>query len=221
MTMLSMFKKIMLFLLVGTSVVCQAQQNKEVVKGLFATSYGGTYLFSNTDVMKAYIGSWSGAQTIKFGEQTARGRIDINYSPTIENGALKIIGIGKVSSGSGRSVPIASYMYISNGILILEMRTASGIASFYKGTIDSRSVIWTPLYDFMSYDFQQDFFYIQDGVDCINAVGAREFNYQGNFGFLEIITQFKKLSSSKPASSVNTSIQKNIKVNIGGGKFGK
>lgn len=215
-----MYKKIILYIYIATfAILCCADEKK--AKGLFNTSYGAKQFFSKTDVMKAYVGSWSGMQSIKFGDKKVGGRVDIMYSPTISDGALKIIGVGKVTSDSGHSVPIASYIYVQNSFLILEMRTAKGVASFYKGTFEFNNVIWTPLYDFITYDFQQDFFYQQDDTECINSVGARAFNYQGVLGFLEIQTQYKKLSSSKPASKVNTSVQKNINVQMGGGKFGR
>lgn len=218
--MLSMCKKIVLLIYITTfAIFCCADEKR--AKGLFYASYGAKQFFSKTDVMKAYVGSWSGVQSIKFGDKKVGGRIDILYSPTIYDGALRIIGVGKVTSDSGHSVPIASYIYVQNSVLILEMRTAKGVASFYKGAFEANNVIWTPLYDFMTYDFQQDFFFKQDNVECINSVGARGFNYQGRLGFLEIQTQFKKLSSSKPTSKINTSVQKNINVQMGGGKFGR
>ncbi len=216
-----MFKKIFTMLLCAFLCVHAFAKNNEK-KSLFWATYGGIKFFSDADVMRAYIGTWNGIQQISFGEQKVGGRIDITYSQVESNGDFRIMGIGKITSNSGRSVPTSSYMYSQNGMLILEMRTASGVASFYKGVRDFSSVIWVPVYGFMAFDFQQDFFFVEDDTDCINAVGAREISYKNNVGILQIHTIFRKIKTSKPASELNSSMKKNIDVKLDGGvKFGK
>ncbi len=191
-------------------------------QSLFVSVYSGANFFSNEDVLKAYVGSWAGGQVVKFGDKNMRGKIEITYSPMFENSQLRLVGVGKITAQNGHSVPTTSYMYVENSTLILEMRTESGLASFYKGIIDGKSVIWIPLYDFFLYDYQQDYFFEKDGKSFMNAVGTRFFSYSGGSGMLEIVSKFEKLKDAYPMSEVKGSVQKDIKVQIGSGvKFGK
>lgn len=189
---------------------------------VFSAMYSDANFFSNADVMAAYAGTWSGEQTVKFGDIAARGKIHITYAPAVSDGAVRLVGVGKVVSESGASAPTSCYMYERGGTLVLEMRAEGGESSFYKAVIDAKSVIWIPLYSFFAYDFQQDFFYTEKGKTYITANGAREFTSRGNRGILRILTKFEKLESAYPADKVNTSSKREIKVEAAGGvKFGE
>ena len=107
-------------------------------------------------------------------------------------------------------------------MLILEMRTERGSVSYYKGIIDYNSVIWIPIYDFFVFDFQQDFFYEENGKQVILALGKRLFSVQGKSGVLEINSKMEKLKNSYPVSEVNSAVQQKMKIDAKGGiKFGK
>ncbi|MBE6414064.1 MAG: hypothetical protein E7035_05900 [Verrucomicrobiaceae bacterium] len=219
-----MFKKIYFIFVCLFLASVGFSQDKEEGKSIFSLAHDGIKFFSPQDVMRAYLGSWSGFQEIRFGANEARGRIEITYTEIQSQNGMRIMGVGRVTSSSGRSVPTSSYMYVENNILTLEMRTESGVASFYKGAIDFSSVIWIPKYSFMRYDFQQDFFFVDKGTPCINALGAREILYRNKVGLLEIKTQFRQLKSGKPASEINSAVKKNININLDGGsgvKFGE
>ena len=187
-------------------------------ESLFAKTFKNFSFFSNEEVLKAYEGSWSGSQEVKFGDINATGRISQTYTAT----QSRLVGVGKITSSSGRSAPTASYMYIENGMLILEMRTERGSVSYYKGIIDDNSVIWIPIYDFFVFDFQQDFFYEENGKQVILALGKRLFSVQGKSGVLEINSKMEKLKNSYPVSEVNSAVQQKMKIDAKGGiKFGK
>lgn len=188
---------------------------------LFSAMYSDANFFSNADVMAAYAGAWSGTQTVKFGDISVRGKIDITYAPSVSEGGARLVGVGKVVSETGASAPTSCYMYECGGTLVLEMRDDGGVI-FYKAVIDAKSVIWIPLYSFFAYDFQQDFFYTEKGKTYITSRGAREFTNRGNRGILRILTKFEKLESAYPADRVNTSSKRDIKVEAAGGvKFGE
>ena len=218
--MLSTFKKILFLLLILNAHFFAFAQSKSA--SLFVSVYSDSNFFSNEDVLKAYVGSWSGKQIVKFGENQMAGKIDITYSPMFDERGLRLVGVGKITAQNGRSIPTTSYMYVADSRLILEMRTERGAVFFYKGIIDAKSVIWVPIYDFFLYDFQQDFFYQEKDKQMINAVGFRYFSYQGGSGILEVRSQFERLRESYPASEVRKDIKKNINVRLDGGvKFGK
>ncbi len=192
-------------------------------QSVFLSVFSNANFFSNDEVLKSYIGSWAGTQVVKFGQYSYPGKIEITYSPILENSTPKLMGVGRITSQNGDSIPTTSYMYVKNDTLILEMRTESGEVSFYKGFIEDRSVVWVPLYDFLLYDYQQDFFFEKDGKRFINAVGSRYFSFRGQSGMLEIKSQFEKLEDAYSADKVNRSVKRdiNIRLDSGGVKFGK
>ena len=90
---------------------------------VFSAMYSDANFFSNADVMAAYAGTWSGEQTVKFGDIAARGKIHITYAPAVSDGAVRLVGVGRVVSESGASAPTSCYMYERGGTLVLEMRS--------------------------------------------------------------------------------------------------
>ena len=212
--MLSMFKKIFVVLISIFAVANFAIADDS----LFVSTFKDFRFFSNAEVLKAYTGAWAGSQEVKFGDITASGRISQTYT-AVQN---RLVGVGKITSSSGMSAPTASYMYVENGMLILEMRTERGSVSYYKGIIDNNSVIWLPLYDFFLYDVQQDFFFDENGKRIMLAIGKRFVSVQGRSGLLDIRSKMEKLKDTYPVNEVNSSVMQKMNVESGGGvKFGK
>lgn len=217
--MLSTFKKAAAAFFAAALSLCSLGAAGDM--SMFSALYYNANFFSNADVLNAYAGVWSGSQIVEFGDVAARGNVEITYTPEPSENGVRLVGVGRIASASGASVPTSSYMYQQGGTLILEMRTNSGARSFYKGVIDARSVIWLPIYDFFAYDFQQDFFYTENGKTFIQSNGAREFSYGGKTGVLRISTKYERVESAYPFERVKSSLKKNINVEaVGGVKFG-
>lgn len=205
-------------LALSASAVC-AQQPSSV----FDVVYGSLRLYSPADVLRAYEGSWNGIQTVKFGGITSRGTVAVSYKFDIAAfGLPRLVGIGRITSASGASVPTRSYMSVdTRGRLLLEVRAGDGEAVFYKGSFNANYVEWTPIYDFLLYDYQKDTFLSEGGKRFIYSDGARTIFYKGTWGRIEANTRFSEIENAYPASKVNTLRSRDVKVKSGGAKFGR
>ncbi len=208
MTTLLMFKRlaVALFVLAGAAVAAFGEEQKS---SIFSASFGNSMFFSNADVLEAYCGSWTGMQQVRFGDIVSGGRVSITYSKISPD---KLAGAGRLTSNSGRSVSVLCYIYEEKGMLVLEVCTPSGVSNFYKGTIENRSVVWTPVYAFLKYDFQQDFFYAENSKRMMNSIGAREFEDGGKTGLLRQNAKLECLRGAYGASEVNSAAEKSLKI---------
>ncbi len=208
MTTLSMFKRLAVALLIAAGAAVSAF-GEEPKASIFSASFKNSMFFSNADVLDAYCGSWSGMQQVRFGDIVSGGRVSITYSKISPD---KLAGIGRLTSNSGRSVSVLCYIYEDRGTLVLEVCTPSGVSNFYKGAIENRSVVWVPLYDFLKYDFQQDFFYTENSKRMMNSIGAREFENGGKTGLLRQNARLECLRGAYGAGEVNSSAEKSLKI---------
>ena len=114
-----------------------------------------------------------------------------------------------------------SYMYIENGQAILQMRNEQGQSFYYKGYPQMSSVIWMPIYDFFLFDFQQDYFYSENGKRFMTADGKRNLEYRGKWIMVSIFSSFEYVRQTYPIGSVKSSIKRDVKPKIESGvQFG-
>ncbi len=203
---LSTFKKTAVALIASTVLALPAS----AAVSLFGAGAYTDAFFSPQQVLEAYKGKWSGRQQVKVGNNTGTGRIEINYSPDPTSENLRLIGIGRVFSDAGGSMPTMSFMYCENSQPILQVNTEDGGELFYKGYISNKSITWVPLYDFFLYDYQKDTFRTEDGERMMDSEGARSINYKDKWFLVKISAQYEFVKSAYPADKVKSSITKKV-----------
>lgn len=214
--MLSTFKKIFVSVLLFAAACACGEPISLFDKTSIAEAF-----FTPEQILKAYVGKWSGRQVVRVGENSATGRIEVTYTVDADSPDLRLIGVGRITSDSGDSVPTTSYMYIENGQAILQMRNEQGQSFYYKGYPQMSSVIWMPIYDFFLFDFQQDYFYSENGKRFMTADGKRNLEYRGKWIMVSIFSSFEYVRQTYPIGSVKSSIKRDVKPKIESGvQFG-
>lgn len=177
-------------------------ENKNM--SMFSQMFSDIVFFSPEDALNAYVGNWSGTQSISVGtREVATSVVEQNYHPSRDGS--KLVGSGKII-GRGVTIPIRSYMYVENDILYLDIQTTDGIIVPYVGVIDGSKVTWIPKYYFMHYDIQTDsFFNTVDGMRMeMSGLRFVSLPKQGFEGFLETNAALSKSVTNYSVNRVRT-----------------
>ena len=171
----------------------------------FSQVFADVVFFSPEQALEAYSGSWGGTQSISVGDrQVATAVVEQNYYPSRDVSMLKLVGSAKLM-GAGATVPTRCYMYVENGKLRLDIKTADDLVVPYSGIVEDNRVIWVPYYGFFLYDVQTDTFSNSPDGLRIDSRGEKFVSLPVFTGIMEIDSVLVRSASAYSANKVRTS----------------
>lgn len=96
-------------------------------------------------------------------------------------------------------------MYVENGKLRLDIKTADDLVVPYSGIVEDNRVIWVPYYGFFLYDVQTDTFSNSPDGLRIDSRGEKFVSLPVFTGIMEIDSVLVRSASAYSANKVRTS----------------
>jgi len=181
------------------SACASAAEGPAVMPSIFRMMFNDFVFMNIGQVLRAYEGDWSGSQDISVGGRAiTREMVEQRYAAAVDD-RMKLIGAGRITDSSGKTVSTRSVMTIEGDALRLEI-SGAGATEFYRGILEKNGVTWFPIYLFMSYDWQRDCFYDGEGGVVMISDGRRFIDIAAkNFmGFIDFHGEYFR--ADKPVS---------------------